>query len=250
MPRARLGHRARPGSARCSSELANRARITRRPFDSDPALALHAPGVQLDAGRQRRRSATPADLDGQRVRRAAAAAHHGDRRAAQRRRRSAAKLLDLADRVWDHLAPRRLDAGTGRNLWDQPAAVFGQLDDQLRRSRPGTTPSAWCRAWSPRPTCCSRPPLRSERLGRLRARPAHRGRAPLRHGAAAPAPARRGPRMQRDAAASRGSTCSGPGRSCTDRPGTAAALASTVLRGARRAGRRPSRRDARRADRC
>ena len=57
------------------AELANRARITRRPFDNDPALGLHSPGVQLEPDRQRRARRHPADLDGQRVRGAAAAAH-------------------------------------------------------------------------------------------------------------------------------------------------------------------------------
>ena len=165
------------------TELANRARITRRPFDNDPALGLHSPGVQLSAGRQRRARRHPltwtvsefAALLLQRATVIAGLLNDAEQRG---------KLLELADHIWDHLAARRLDGGRGRNLWDQPSKVFGQLTIELRRSRPGTTPNASWRGWSPRPTCSSRPPLRSQRLADYGARPAQRGRAPLRPRAA------------------------------------------------------------------
>src|SRR5262249_27675939 len=38
------------------------------------------------------------------------------------------QLLELADRVWDHLVERRMATGPGRDLWDQPAGVFPDLD--------------------------------------------------------------------------------------------------------------------------
>jgi hypothetical protein len=74
-----------------------------------------------------------------------------------------AHLLDLADRVWDHLAMRRLDEGKGRNLWDQPRNVFGQLTTAYEepswyyteRVVQGLVTTA---------NMLSRPPLRSQRL--------------------------------------------------------------------------------------
>ncbi|MFI1989230.1 SCO2524 family protein [Actinoplanes sp. NPDC020271] len=40
-----------------------------------------------------------------------------------------ARLLNLADRVWDHLTRRRLASGRGARLWDQPANVFEGLEE-------------------------------------------------------------------------------------------------------------------------
>jgi hypothetical protein len=104
-------------------ELASRGRITRRPMEDDPAAALHAPGHVFDlegseiAGGPRLtwrateftpllllRTATIAGL-------VSSATSRG-------------RLLDLADRIWDHLERRRLDSGSGRALWDQPSNIF------------------------------------------------------------------------------------------------------------------------------
>ncbi|WP_422772738.1 SCO2524 family protein [Plantactinospora sp. WMMC1484] len=109
-------------------ELANRARITRRPFDVDPALALHAPGVRLTlqnsdklGGPRLRWAVTEfSALLLQRTALIAGLLSDADQRA---------KLLDLADRVWDHLVLRRLERGNGRSLWDQPARAFRQFDE-------------------------------------------------------------------------------------------------------------------------
>ncbi|HKT02422.1 MAG TPA: SCO2524 family protein [Rugosimonospora sp.] len=109
------------------TELGNRGRITRRPFaDDDSALRLHLPGVSFDllgsesrGGPQLAWLATDfAPLLLQRTVRIAGLINDTDRRAS---------LLELADRVWDHLADRRFDAGPARSLWDQPADVFPQL---------------------------------------------------------------------------------------------------------------------------
>jgi hypothetical protein len=108
------------------SELANRARITRRPFERDAALALHAPGVRVNLigseqmGGPRLRWA-PSEFSALLLQRTAyIAALMSD--TGQR-----GVLLDLADMVWDHLVARRLDQGLVRSLWDQPAKAFPQL---------------------------------------------------------------------------------------------------------------------------
>jgi len=109
-------------------ELANRARITRRPFDEDPALALHAPGVQLTLQHSDQLGGpvlrwTVSEFSAlllQRTSYIGGLLSDADQRA---------RMLDLADRVWDHLVLRRLDRGAGRSLWDQPARAFRQFDE-------------------------------------------------------------------------------------------------------------------------
>ncbi|GIG91096.1 SCO2524 family protein [Plantactinospora endophytica] len=109
-------------------ELANRARITRRPFDQDSALVLHAPGVRLTLQNSEKLGGPTlrwavsefSALLLQRTAFIAGLLSDADQRA---------RMLDLADRVWDHLVLRRLDRGGGRSLWDQPARVFRQFDE-------------------------------------------------------------------------------------------------------------------------
>jgi hypothetical protein len=105
-------------------ELGNRGRITRRLIEEDdPALKLHSPGVPFDllssdarGGPMLRWLATDfAPLLLQRTARIAGLINDTERRS---------RLLDLADRVWDHLAERRFDTGRARSLWDQPGDVF------------------------------------------------------------------------------------------------------------------------------
>ncbi|MDG4821792.1 SCO2524 family protein [Asanoa sp. WMMD1127] len=145
------------------SELANRARITRRPFDTDPALNLHAPGVLVplvgseDAG-EARLLWTVSEFSALLFQRTTVIA--GLINDAEGRSR----MLELADRTWDHLNKRRLDKGSGRNLWDQPTAVFGQLTTRYdkpswyytQRVVQGLVTTA---------NMLNRPPLRSPRLG-------------------------------------------------------------------------------------
>jgi hypothetical protein len=145
------------------SELANRARITRRPFDTDPALSLHAPGVLVpligseDAGESRMLWTVSefAALLFQRTTVIAGLLTDAESRS---------QMLDLADRTWEHLNKRRLDKGPGRNLWDQPTAVFPQLTTRYdkpswyytQRVVQGLVTTA---------NMLTRPPLRSARLG-------------------------------------------------------------------------------------
>jgi hypothetical protein len=111
-------------------ELGNRGRITRRLIEEgDPALRMHSPGVPFEllssdarGGPMLRWLATDfAPLLLQRTARVAGLINDTERRA---------RLLDLADRVWDHLAERRYDAGRARSLWDQPADVFNGITER------------------------------------------------------------------------------------------------------------------------
>lgn len=107
-------------------ELANRARITRRPIDDDPALRLHQPGArfnligseQLGGPRLGWSANEFSALLLQRTALIASLISDGGQRG---------RLLDLADQTWEHLVRRRLDTGTARSLWDQPAKVFPTL---------------------------------------------------------------------------------------------------------------------------
>ncbi|MBB5871712.1 hypothetical protein F4553_005091 [Allocatelliglobosispora scoriae] len=104
-------------------ELANRARITRRPTANDPALALHTTGVRIDLdGTDTLGPALSwvavdfAQLLLKRVIRVASLINRVELRA---------QLLHLADQVWSHVAQRRMiDEMHGPGLWDQPASVY------------------------------------------------------------------------------------------------------------------------------
>ncbi|MGW0432540.1 SCO2524 family protein [Micromonospora sp. NPDC003197] len=143
-------------------ELANRSRITRRALDQDAAVSLHSPGVRLSlvgseqlGGPQLRWVVSEfSALLLQRSSVIAGLLSEADQRA---------RLLELADRTWDHLLDRRLDRGAARSLWDQPAKVFQQLpvnyDEpswyHTERVVQGLVTTA---------NILSRPPLRSDRL--------------------------------------------------------------------------------------
>ncbi len=104
------------------TELANRGRLTRRPFVNDPAVLLHHPGVAMvlegsDAyGPQL--AWTADDFAPLLLKRALAIASLINDIELR------SQLLKLADDVWDHVAERRLEGGNGKELWDQPADVF------------------------------------------------------------------------------------------------------------------------------
>ncbi|MBO4205173.1 SCO2524 family protein [Micromonospora echinofusca] len=147
------------------SELANRARITRRTYEHDPALDLHSPGVRIQlvgsdqlGGPQL--SWVVSDFSALLLQRAAVIA----RLLSDARHRD--DVLDLADRAWDHLLLRRLAEGPGRSLWDQPDRVFDQVDFHYtepswyhtERVVHGLVNSA---------DILARPPLRSERLAAM-----------------------------------------------------------------------------------
>jgi hypothetical protein len=150
------------------NELANRARITRRPVRGDSALGLHSPGFQLRLlyGKESRAAHHEdptlvwtvndfAPLLMQRM--ANLASLFGD---AQERR----TMLGMADGVWDHLLNRRLTENAGRNLWDYPTGAFADLS-----TRPDDLPSWYytqrvVQALVVTANVLDQPPLRSERL--------------------------------------------------------------------------------------
>jgi hypothetical protein len=110
---------------RILDELAQRSRITRRPFKSDRAIEVHTPGVGIDlyggddadSPMLRWLISDFSPLLLQRTVRIAGLLGNPEMRQ---------RLLALADEVWDHIALRRLTTDNGRNLWDQPHNVFPQ----------------------------------------------------------------------------------------------------------------------------
>lgn len=145
-------------------ELANRARITRRPFkQDDPALLMHAPGVRIDllGGQQandirlRWEVSDFSPLILKRVLRIA-----GLMRDPQLR----SEILGLADNVWEHLLRRKITQEPGLDLWDQPSNAFDQV-------APSSDLPSWY--YARRVVEClvtaadmaNSPPLRNERLG-------------------------------------------------------------------------------------
>ena len=159
------------------TELANRARITRRPFDTDPALeparARRAalPLVGSEELGELPAAWTVSEFAALLFQRTTVIA-----RADQRRR--AARQAARAGRP--RLGPPRRCAGS------TPAAAATCGTSRARcsaSSPPAYEQPSWyytervVQGLVTTANMLSRPPLRSPRLGRLRARPAHRGRA-------------------------------------------------------------------------
>jgi hypothetical protein len=209
-------------------ELAERARITRRPeTEDDPKIALHQPGKQLKLnGSEQLGDARLvwtvsefAALLLQRLSLIAGLLSDSEQRS---------RLLDLADRVWDHLLKRRLQSGPARYLWDQPAGAFGRASPSFE------TPSWYytervVQALVTTASVISQPPLRSEPLaayGReLLNEAEHLFDKELLTGAAAA-----GPTIQRSLREIQ-VTLQRARELLPARPGTAAVLAADVLRG-------------------
>lgn len=116
---------------RVLEELANRGRVTRRPVERDPAIAMHAPGFAFDLIGSDERGGPPltwvvsdfSPLLLKRTMQVAGLVRDTDLRG---------RLLAQADLVWDHLQKRRLRDGSARDLWDQPHGAFdavAALDD-------------------------------------------------------------------------------------------------------------------------
>jgi hypothetical protein len=105
-------------------ELANRGRVTRRPVENDPAVALHIPGMQLRLIGSEKVAEGPllvwtvssyTLLVLKRVLRVAELLEDTSART---------RFLDLADLIWTQIEERRIEAGDGRGLWDEPTQVF------------------------------------------------------------------------------------------------------------------------------
>lgn len=211
-------------------ELANRGRITRRTLakERDPGLALHEPGVRLNLiGSETVSENAPrltwlvreyAPLLLQRL--TLIAGLLGDAR--QR-----GDLLELADRVWDHVVERRLTRGPARDLWDEPGGAFPEL------GLSGDERPTWyytervVQALVVTANVLDRPPLRSDRLNaiafELLSEAEHLFDRELMRGSGAG-----GPVLEETIKKIR-ATLRRTREVLPDRPGTAAILASNVL---------------------
>jgi hypothetical protein len=109
------------------TELANRARLTRRHLRDDPSLALHSPGLlnTLDGSEK----LGPAmgwrinDFAPLLLKRATQLA--GLTNSAQVRDR----MLGLSTDIWKHLTGRQISDPAAVGLWDNPARVYAQLGE-------------------------------------------------------------------------------------------------------------------------
>ena len=109
---------------RLLEELANRGRITRRPVDDDPAIALHIPGLSLRLVGSEKVAEGPllrwtissySVLLLKRMLRVAEMLDDPTTRI---------RFLNLADRIWAHVKMRQMNAPEVRGLWDEPTQAF------------------------------------------------------------------------------------------------------------------------------
>jgi hypothetical protein len=109
---------------RLLEELANRGRITRRPMQEDPAIALHMPGMRLRLfGSEKvaegpRLEWTVSSFALLVLKQLLRVAELLDDHSARIR------FLDLADLIWAHVERRRIEARNARGLWDEPTQAF------------------------------------------------------------------------------------------------------------------------------
>ncbi|MGW1061024.1 SCO2524 family protein [Micromonospora rubida] len=105
-------------------ELAQRARITRRASPDEPALFVHAPGKRVTLNAERSKPIMTWNVNEystvllQRATTVAGLLSNARRRS---------ELLELADEVWDHLLLRRIPDGRHRGLWDHAGGAFPEL---------------------------------------------------------------------------------------------------------------------------
>ncbi|BCY14385.1 SCO2524 family protein [Actinoplanes sp. L3-i22] len=112
------------------TDLANESRVTRKHRAEDTGIRLHHPGLEVnlegsavDSPDDTRASWFVGEFATLLLQRCVVIA--GLLSDVEER----AILLRLADRVWDHLARRRLEGKLHRRLWDQPSNVFEELSD-------------------------------------------------------------------------------------------------------------------------
>lgn len=110
------------------SELASRARITRRALRDDPALTLHDPGLKIELeGSEALGSPMAyqlADFAPVLFKRTTQLAELTINPASRDR------LLGLATQLWNHLASRRIATGKAAGLWDDPGRAYGGISVQ------------------------------------------------------------------------------------------------------------------------
>src|SRR3984885_6561219 len=109
---------------RLLEELANRARVTRRPMRAAPSIALHIPGMELRLIGSEKVAEGPelrwivssfTLLVLKRLLRVAELADDPEARV---------RFLDLFDLIWTHIERRRMTSSPARGLWDEPTQVF------------------------------------------------------------------------------------------------------------------------------
>src|SRR5690606_23485597 len=152
---------------RLLADLATRARITRRPLTDDPALTLRSPGVLVPLEGSEHAGGPRlgwllSDFSTQLLKRTLRVAE------LMTHPTSRAEMLDLADRVWEHLDRRRHRNGPAANLWDQPAGAYPEL-------KPSASQPSWyhtehvVECLVAAALVISQPPLRSSRLAEVAA---------------------------------------------------------------------------------
>ncbi|MER7586446.1 SCO2524 family protein [Micromonospora sp. NPDC127501] len=105
-------------------ELAQRARITRRASPGEPALFVHAPGKRVTLNDDTSKPIMTWNVNEfstvllQRATTVAGLLSNARRRS---------ELLELADEVWDHLLLRRIPDGRHQGLWDHAGGAFPGL---------------------------------------------------------------------------------------------------------------------------
>jgi hypothetical protein len=120
---------------RVLEDLAGRARVTRRPTGSDPAVDLHAPGVPIvlegsESAGGPQLTWLITDFSPQLLKQVIRVA---DLLTTTQRR---ARMLDLSDAVWDHLSDRKHRNGAATGLWDEPSQLYPDV-------KPGTEVPSW-----------------------------------------------------------------------------------------------------------
>ncbi len=111
--------------AKVLDELAIRSRVTRRATRQEAAIDMHVPGLRVRLvetdDREPELVWPVADFVTALLKRTVRLATLA--RGAELRQ----ELLDLADRIWDHIEQRMIEEGPGEGLWDDPRRTFRDL---------------------------------------------------------------------------------------------------------------------------
>ncbi|GGR57559.1 hypothetical protein GCM10010168_90520 [Actinoplanes ianthinogenes] len=202
------------------ADLANEARVTRRHRPGDSGIRLHAPGLPIAlesraGGDEVRAVWVVQDFAPQLMERCLVIA--GLLRDVDER----ARLVHLADRIWDHLVRRRQDRG----LWDRPDRVFEELPEHAGVSWRLTERAIRCMVGAAH-LVSAEPPVNDRLVVQARDllhEAEHRYDMELMHGNDRVSPGVHDVLVRARASLERARRCA------RTRPGTAVALASTVL---------------------